>query len=298
MAPSSIGTTPDTPPTPRPAQHLRPTHAPLRLGCVSYLNTLPLIEGLRQMDGLALTAAPPAELIGKLTSNEVDAALVSLIDYQHSTTELTLMPVGMIASPAQTHTVRLFSRTPIDRITTLCVDAESHTSVALARIILGERFGVTPAIREIRWGEEGGESDARECDAVLLIGDKVATRAPAKDDYPHQLDLGGAWREMTGLPFVYAMWMCRAEDSEAIVIAQIAAVLDRTRRHNATRLGWIANTRAATHKWDAGEAGRYLRELLKFDVDGDARCAVERFFDLAHARGLIGQRRPTRWLGE
>src|SRR5690606_10193615 len=111
-------------------------------------------------------------------------------------------------------------------------------------------------------------------------------------------DLGAAWRDLTGLPFVYAMWMCRARDAESPTIARIAAVLDRTRRHNATRLGWIANTRAATHQWDARDAGHYLRELLKFDVDADARRGVERFFDLAHAHGLIGERRASRWLGE
>ena len=45
--------------------------------------------------------------------------------------------------------------------------------------------------------------------ARLLIGDKVVTDAPPTDRYPHQMDLGEAWKDLTGLPFVYAMWMCR-----------------------------------------------------------------------------------------
>lgn len=298
MAPASIGQS-ASPAAPAPVQA---GAQGLRVGCVSYLNTLPLIEGLRAMEGLALHAAPPARLIDMLTSGSVDAALVSLIDFQRSPEPLTLIPVGMIGSPGRTHTVRVFSRTPINRIATLCCDAESHTSVALARIVLAERFGVLPALRDTRWGASGSAEEASSCDAVLLIGDKVAwgpdAGGPAMDDYRHQLDLGSAWREMTGLPFVYAMWMCRSADAGSPAIARIAALLDRARRHNATRLGWIAGTRAGAHRWDAGEAGRYLRELLRFDVDADARRAVERFFDLAHAHALIEDRRATRWLGE
>ncbi len=273
----------------------------MRVGCVSYLNTLPLIEGLRPPGGetgLELIPAPPAELIGMLTGTggaggaRVDAALVSLIDYQRSPVPLALIPAGVIGSPGETHTVRLFSRTPIEEIKELCCDAESHTSVALARILLAEVYGARPSVRTIRWDA----SAARECKAVLLIGDKVASRAPARDDYPHQMDLGRAWREMTGLPFVYAAWMCREEDAESAGIAQLAALLDRTRRHNGTRLGWIASTHAHAHKWPVDEARRYLGELLSFDADESARGAVDRFFDLAMAHGLIAERRPTRWL--
>ncbi|MCB9842114.1 MAG: menaquinone biosynthesis protein [Phycisphaeraceae bacterium] len=267
----------------------------LRLGCVSYLNTLPLIEGLQVTQHLELRPAPPARLIDMLLDDSeggVDAALVSLIDYQRSPEPLTLIPVGMIASPAETHTVRLFSRTPIGEIKTLCCDAESHTSVALARIILAERYGITPAIRPIQWGS----SESKSCDAVLLIGDKVAGRAPARDDYPHQLDLGASWREMTGLPFVYAVWMCRARDEENQSIRSLVSLLDRTRRHNTTRLGWIANTRAGAHKWEPSEARRYLQDLLAFEVTDDARAAVERFFDLAYAHNLIDNKREVRWL--
>lgn len=278
--------------------------ATIRVGCVSYLNTLPLIEGLRApggATGLEFIPAPPAELIGMLTGTgdagesggaRVDAALVSLIDYQRSPVPLALIPAGVIGSPGETHTVRLFSRTPIGEITELCCDAESHTSVALARILLAEVHGAKPSVRTIRWDT----SAARECRAVLLIGDKVASRAPARDDYPHQMDLGRAWREMTGLPFVYAAWMCRGEDAESAGIARLAALLDRTRRHNGTRLGWIASTHAPAHMWPVDEARRYLGQLLSFDADESARGAVDRFFDLAMAHGLIGERRPTRWL--
>ena len=45
----------------------------------------------------------------------------------------------------------------------------------------------------------GGEGKPQ---AMLLIGDKVVTASPPATDYPHQLDLGEAWKTLTGLPFV------------------------------------------------------------------------------------------------
>jgi chorismate dehydratase len=41
-------------------------------------------------------------------------------------------------------------------------------------------------------------------EAVLLIGDKVVD--PTRAGYAYEVDLGGAWRQMTGLPFVFAVW--------------------------------------------------------------------------------------------
>ena len=41
-------------------------------------------------------------------------------------------------------------------------------------------------------------------DNVLLIGDKVVHNDLA--DFDIEIDLGGAWKSLTGLPFVFAVW--------------------------------------------------------------------------------------------
>lgn len=272
----------------------------LRLGCVRYLNTLPLIEGLEKAADIDLVPAAPARLIDLLLARDVDAALISIIDAQRSPEPLTLIPSGMIGCDGPTLTVRLYSAAPLERITTLAADADSHTAIALCRVLLARRFGVTPRVADFAAPVDAARAASAEWpEAVLLIGDKVVTAAPPPSRYPHTLDLGEAWKEWTGLPFVYAAWACRAEDAASPRARLIRDLLDRQRRHNATRLDWIVASRAPERGWPTGLAADYVGNLLRYDPgepDSPFRAAVERFFDEAHALGLAPRRAPVRWL--
>lgn len=268
------------------------TSAPIRLGCVSFLNTLPLIEGLGKLANARLTLTAPARLIDLLLQKEVDMGLLSVIDYQRSPEPLAMLPVGMIGCDGPTLTVRLFSSVPIERITRVHADIDSHTSVALVRVLLAERFGVRPEVVDF-------DADAHRAaplawpEAILVIGDKVVTDAPSSVRYPHQLDLGQEWKSLTGLPFVYATWMCHVGDVERV--RPMAALLDRQRRHNATRLDWIVHSRATVRGWPEDLARHYLRDLLRFEVGDHHRTAVEKFFELAEKHGVVRSCRPVEW---
>jgi len=292
-----------------------------RIGAVSYLNTLPLIEGLRTTRDVQLTLAAPSLLADLLERGEVDVALAPVIDAQRITPSPLLLPCGMIGSDGPTMTVRLYSRHPIDQIQRVHADAESHTSAALVRILLRRRLGRDIEVVEFDARERVSRPHARErsacagtpsegtqeaagvvCeewpDAMLLIGDKVVASSPPAVRYPHSLDLGEAWRETTGLPFVYAAWMCLPERAGAPEVALAAALLDRQRRHNAARLDWIVAARAREHRWPADLARGYLGRRLHYTIGPREREAVDRFFDLAHETGAISQRLPTRWWSE
>ncbi|MGD9693358.1 MAG: menaquinone biosynthetic enzyme MqnA/MqnD family protein [Phycisphaerales bacterium] len=275
----------------------------VKLGCVSYLNTLPLIEGLEKTAGVGLDRAAPARLIDLLTSGQVEAGLISLIDAQRSAAPLALMPCGMIGCDGATLTVRLYSTKPIGEITRVHVDAESHTAVALLRVLLARVHGVRAEVvefdareRVVRHG--GGADDQVEWpEALLLIGDKVVTQSPPAVRYPHQMDLGEGWKEWAGLPFVYAAWMCRAEDAESERMRATARLLDRQRRRNGVRADRVATGHARERGWPEDLARDYLGRKLRFDPEMEgAREAVERFFDEAFALGLIAERRETVWM--
>ncbi len=274
-----------------PASHPSPA-PPIRLGCVSFLNTLPLIEGLGKLSDARLTLTAPARLIDLLLQREVDLGLLSVIDYQRSPDPLVMLPVGMIGCDGPTLTVRLFSSVPIEKLTRVHADIDSHTSVALLRVILAERFGLKPEIVDLDVDAHRATGAAWP-EAMLVIGDKVVTDAPPAVRYPHQLDLGQEWKELTGLPFVYATWMCREGDVEKV--RPMAALLDRQRRHNATRTDWIVHSRANVRGWPEDLAGHYLKDLLRFDVKDQHRVAVDRFFELAERHGVIGDRRAGVW---
>lgn len=267
---------------------------PIRLGCVKYLNTLPLIEGLQAWRDAELVAAVPSRLVDMLLSGRVDVALASVIDAARHADRVRMLPVGMIGCDGPTLTVRLFSRVPFEAIRTVGADTDSHTSVALLRVVLARRFGLRPRVLDFDAREHmllGGEPErpgtpSHAADAVLLIGDKVVTDPPEHGEYPHELDLGHAWKDLTGLPFVYAVWMCRAGEESSLAVRSAAVMLDRQRRHNATRLGWIVQSRAAERRWPEETAARYVGEYLKYAVGEPEHAAVARFLAFAHELGL------------
>jgi chorismate dehydratase len=138
-----------------------------------------------------------------------------------------------------------------------------------------------------------GSGDDPWPQTLLMIGDKVVTDSPPAVRFSHQLDLGEAWKKLTGLPFVYAMWMCRADRMQEPAIANAASLLDRQRRHNATRLDWIVQTRAPLAQWPIDLATQYVGELLRYNVGLREREAVAMFLQMASELNLLPNRQPT-----
>lgn len=256
---------------------------PIRIGCVKYLNTLPLIEGLQAWRDAQLTTAVPSRLIDLLLTDQVDLALCSVIDAARHADRVRLLSAGMIGCDGPTLTVRLFSRFPVTDIKSVGVDTDSHTSAVLMQVILARLHHVHPRVVDFDARERivTGAAAANP-DALLLIGDKVVTDPPSTTDYPHQLDLGEEWKRLTGLPFVYAAWMCRAGEEDSLPVLTAADMLDRQRRHNTTRLGWIVDARAAERHWPADTAANYVGHLLKYDLDAPEREAIDKFIAWAH----------------
>lgn len=284
---------------------------PIRIACVRYLNTVVLIEGLTALDEVALIPTVPSRIADMVLSGEADIGLVSLIDAlrpapnaSSAAPALTLLPVGMIGSDGPTLTVRLFSSVPLDRITRIHADTDSHTSVALARILLKERYGIDPVLTDFNarehmpvWlsgGSQDGSEDGAWPEAMLLIGDKVVTDSPPAVRYPHQLDLGEAWHALTSFPFMYAAWACRAGEESAPRILHAARLLDRQLRHNLTRIDWIITRRAGEHRWPLDLARQYLGHLLRFQIGPREQAGAAAFAMRAHALGIAAVPAP-RW---
>jgi chorismate dehydratase len=246
----------------------------LRLGSVSFVNARPLIHGLDENPDVQLTLDVPANLLDGLRASRFDLALLPVIDYQRMD-GLAVLPAGGIGSDGHTLTVRIFSRTPIEKIATLACDPDSHTSVALARVVLSRAYGLRPEFVELK--PDGGASH----DAQLLIGDKVICEEPA--GYPHQLDLGEAWKDLTAMPFVFAAWMGTAQ--------AMSAFADETLR-NAKRAGLahvdeIVQRYAVPRGWPAPIAREYLTRYLQFDIGEPQLEAIRTFHRFAAEEGIV-----------
>lgn len=244
-----------------------------RVGAVSYLNTKPLIYGLENQPDIQLRLAVPSRLLDGLARSEYDVALLPVIDYQRLP-GLRMLCSGGIGSDGETLTVRIFSHVPMGRIRSMACDLDSHTSVALARVILARRFDARPAFVDRIAG-------ANDADAVLLIGDKVIAEAPA--GFQHQIDLGEQWKALTGLPFLFAAWMAR----QTTQLGDLPERLEQSKRAGLAHIDDIVRDHAPAHGWPVALARDYLTRHLGFDIGEPQIQAVKLFHRLAGELGLL-----------
>lgn len=247
----------------------------VRVGSVSYLNAKPLIYGLEEADDVELLLDVPSRLLEGLKRADYDVALLPIIDYQRLEDARIILGSG-IACDGPTLTVRIFSRRPIEQVQALACDTDSHTSVALARVILAEHFHIQPRFVDWTLGQPSAE-------AMLLIGDKVITHEPA--GYEHQLDLGAAWKAMTGLPFVFAAWIARG----GVDLGELPQRLEQAKQEGMNHLEQIVQRHALPRGWSADAARRYMTEYLKYDVTERHLEAIELFHRLAQRHQMIKQ---------
>lgn len=271
-------------PQPESGQSASSDTTTYRVGCVSYLNAKPLIAGLDDEPRIEVKPDVPARLLKDLESGEVDIALCPVFDFFSANEPLALVPIGAIGCEGPTLTVRLYSQVPIERITTLHADTDSHTSVALAQVLLAKLFNVRPQMVDYDARERTAEGRIDESpQAMLLIGDKVVTGSPLAVQYPHQMDLGEGWHELTGLPFVFATWMTRTGCDLGDLPERLHARLEA----NLPQRLLIAERYATQHGWPSDLAEHYLIDVLRYQVGRPELDAIARFGRLLHEVGLI-----------
>ncbi|QOV88091.1 menaquinone biosynthetic enzyme MqnA/MqnD family protein [Humisphaera borealis] len=236
---------------------------------MSFLNAKPLIQGLDVDPRVSLRLEVPSRLLGGLQERAFDVALLPVIDYQRLE-GLRVIPVGGIGCDGPTLTVRIFSKAPLERTETLLCDTDSHTSVALARVIMAERYGRRPTFVDLTDDLANDPSLPR-----LLIGDKVITDEPS--DCPHQIDLGQAWKELTGLPFVFAAWMGRVDTS----LGNLPDILAIARVKGLAEIEQIVARHAPIHRWPLPIARQYLESYLRFEIGEPQLEAIRLFHRLA-----------------
>lgn len=247
-----------------------------RLGAVSFLNTKPLIEGLAGEPGVQLELAVPAELAGMLQAGCVDAALVPVIDIGRAGGRWKCISDAGIGSNGDTLTVQVFSRVPPENMTTLHADTHSHTSVILAQLVWKGFHRRPLTVVPLK-----PETGVKQCESVLLIGDKVV--GADVGSFQYRVDLGGAWRAWTGLPFVFAAWAAPV-DRETSRLAQL---LSQARDRGVARAAELAVEHGPALGWPVDLARDYLTRLMKYTITPAAEAGMNKFLELARVEGLI-----------
>ncbi|HWF11804.1 MAG TPA: menaquinone biosynthesis protein [Bryobacteraceae bacterium] len=178
------------------------------VSAVSYLNTWPLVWGFLhgpQKGLFDFRFDLPVHCAEALRDRQADVGLLPCAELDRL--GLDFLPELGIACEGPVRSILLISRRPAADIRTLAVDSSSRTSVALARIILAERYGCRPVVTP---RPPVLESMLEDHDAALIIGDPALRLDPEALPYL-TLDLGAEWVAWSGLPMVFAVWAGRAE---------------------------------------------------------------------------------------
>ena len=241
--------------------------APFRVGSVSYLNAAPLTRGLE--DEIVLTT--PARLAEMLQRDELDAALVSIVEVLFHDRYDVLDSIA-IASLGEVKSVFLAHQRPVEELTEIFCDPASLTSVRLLQVLLAER-GLRPEFKPLP--TDRAESEA---DAVLLIGNRAIDflRSP----HPHEImDLGTAWMELTGLPFVYAVWALRRGRENSVLRRQLRSARD----FGMDTLDSIIRNRP---EYDLDFRKDYLGWHIHYHLGADEKRGLAKFVELLRRHGF------------
>ena len=255
--------------------------ARLRVAAVGYLNARPLYEGLDREPASArmrLDCAAPSEVARRIAEDEADIALMP-VAAAATIGDLRIIRGCAIGTRGAVRSVVIVAERPVEELEEIAIDLSSRTSVVLARLVLRARlggrepklFGASPRDALARIGGPRG---------ALIIGDPALE---VEGRFPHVLDLGLAWREWTGLPFVFAAWCGRP----GVLTAEDERLLERAKIDGLARRHAIAAEHAARTGLPEASLRAYLDEALRYDLGDDERRGLERFYDEAARAGLL-----------
>ena len=176
----------------------------IRISAITYLNTKPFLYGIMHskfQDSIELSLDIPSVCADKLKAGTVDIGIIPVagiaeIEGANIVTDYCISCSGKV------RTVVLVSHVPIVEIKEIVLDYQSRTSVQLVRILARDYWKILPSWKN--GGIDYIRDDIRGATAGLIIGDRVFE---AEKQFPYVYDLGEAWKDHTGLDFVFACWV-------------------------------------------------------------------------------------------
>ncbi len=254
---------------------MRPTKP--RVSAVSYLNTVPLVWGLTHDPALRdifdVNFALPSLCAQQMAAGHADIGILPVIEMARQ--KLDYFPGTGIACHGPVRTILLISKVPYVQIKSLAVDAGSRTSVMLSRVILAERYGVTPKV--FAHPADMGAMLA-EADAALIIGDPALHIDPETIEY-NCLDLGEEWIKMTGLPMVFAVWSARKE----LILDKYADAFRASCRYGLDHMDDIVREQSPIRGISEELTRAYLTKHIVFELGEKDYEGMRRYLDLALA---------------
>jgi chorismate dehydratase len=272
--------------------------AKARLGRIAYLNVLPIYFAMEHIfgdNGFHLVRGTPAELNALMRRGEVDLGSISALEYGRAWRDYLLLPDLSISSKGAVGSVLLFSRVPFSRLDgrTIRVSAASASGAALVKVLMAELFRVKPAYQT----GPLARGPMAEVDAVMAIGDEALCMKSAKA-MPFELDLGEAWQELTGLPFVFGVWAVRRDfaAAEPKATAALHRLLLKSRDWGLGSLKELSRVAAAPAGMTPAKIMAYFQQL-NYSLDPGHEEGLAAFFHYLYNLGELPEEPELEFFG-
>lgn len=250
-----------------------------KVSVVQYLNSVPLVWGMlkgEQQGRYDLQMTTPAVCSEAVRQGKADIGIIPSIEYAKIERGQILSGISISAKGA-VKSVLLLSKVPIEKIKSVAVDNSSRTSSALLRILMRKYYSrfitVSPAAPK-------PADMLKRADAAMVIGDPALTFS---DPVAHVYDLGAEWNNLTGLPFVFALWVGREESMPARFKEDFEASRDFGMAH----VDDIAAEYAPRLSMTPDSVKSYLTESVDYSLDEENRKGLRYFYKLARETGII-----------
>lgn len=239
----------------------------IRVGIINYLNTRPLLYGLKMApisNVIELIEDYPAVLAEKLKWGDIDVGLVPVaitkqLPQYFINGKFCIGAVGNVAS------VCLFSEVLINEIEEIYLDYQSRSSVALLKWLLQNHWNIEPEL--IGTKDETYLHKIKNKTAGLVIGDRALLQR-GKTKYIY--DLAGEWKTATGLPFVFAAWISTKKLPDNFI-----QIFDAGNEYGLKHLDEVI---AACPK-GIYDLKKYYSHDLSYTLDDEKRKGLEKFLN-------------------
>lgn len=245
------------------------TEKKLKISAVSYLNTLPFIDGVENSEvfnSIDLCLDMPSDCAKKLLIGDVDLGLVP-VAILPQLKEYYIVSDYCIGAEGKVDSVALYSDVPLNKIENIYLDYQSRTSVNLVQVLANHYWDISP-----NWLEapQGFENKIEGEIAGVIIGDRTFNLTKK---YKYKYDLAEEWFNFTGLPFVFACWISNKKLPESFIV-----------NFNTALKNGVNNIKEVVNNYDEKAISKtqlvtYLTTHISYNLDDKKRKAIDLFLE-------------------
>ncbi|HVT42861.1 MAG TPA: menaquinone biosynthesis protein [Thermoanaerobaculia bacterium] len=271
----------------------------MHFALISFLNARPLwwglVHGNRSADD-TFELTSPARCADLIADGAADLGLIPAIELERLS-DIVAIPSICIASETEVRSVLMVSKVPFEEIRSVGLDPGSRTSLALARILLGERLGAG-VYQRIKFDsiERPALLKLEGHDAAVVIGDPALQMSKSGSPGTFRYDLASEWYRMFGEPFVFGLWAGRRSALERVDGRELLDRLVASRAYGLSHLDRIAREASEELGLPLGELIEYFGSALHYDFGEREARALARFYSLARKYSLIEGQKEIEWL--